>query len=81
MAHWRKKAGGGTDHDCHGKCLVVSTEPGDLVDNAIKTNGNMTAVRLLTRNLLLKHAAADERVKIVAALNKLDTSTIELLVR
>lgn len=56
-------------------------QPGDLVDNAIKTNTNMTAERLLTRSPLLKQAAADERVKIVAAQYKLNTGAVELLTR
>jgi carbonic anhydrase len=54
-------------------------QPGDLVDNAIRTNANMTAVQLLTRSPLLKQATADEQVKIVAALYKLDTGAVELL--
>jgi carbonic anhydrase len=54
-------------------------QPGDLVDNAIKTNANMTAVQLLTRSPLLKQAAADAQVKIVVALYKLDTGAVELL--
>jgi carbonic anhydrase len=54
-------------------------QPGDLVDNAIKTNANMTAVQLLTRSPLLKQATADAQVKIVVALYKLDTGAVELL--
>ena len=54
-------------------------QPGDLVDNAIKTNANMTTVQLLTRSHLLKQAAAEEQVRIVAALYKLDTGAVELM--
>jgi carbonic anhydrase len=54
-------------------------QPGDLVDNAIKTNANMAAVQLLTRSSLLKQAAAGEKVKFVTALYKLDTGAVELL--
>ena len=54
-------------------------QPGDLVDNAIKTNANMTAVQLLTRSPLLKQATAGEQVKFVTALYKLDTGAVELL--
>jgi len=54
-------------------------QPGNLVDNAIKTNTNMTAGQLLTRSPLLKQAAAAEQVKIVAALYKLDSGVVELL--
>jgi carbonic anhydrase len=54
-------------------------QPGDLLDNAIKTNAIMTAEQLLTRSPLLKQAAADDQIKIVAALYKLDTSSVELL--
>jgi len=48
-------------------------QTGDLVNCAIKTNANMRSVRLLTRSPLLKQAPAGERVKIVAALYKLET--------
>jgi carbonic anhydrase len=60
---------------------VVSAkeQPGDIVDNAIKSNANMTAEQLLTRSPLLKQATVDEQVKIVTALYKLDTGAVELL--
>ncbi len=51
---------------------------GDLVDNATRTNANMTAVQLTNRSLLLAKSVADERVKIVAALYDLDTGAVEL---
>jgi len=54
-------------------------QPGDLVESAIKTNANMTALQLLTRSPLLKQASAEGRVIIVAALYKLDTGSVELL--
>ena len=57
----------------------VKSQPGDLVDNAVKSNANMTAVQLLSRSPLLKQAAANEQLKIVAALYQLDTGAVELL--
>ena len=57
----------------------AKSQPGDLVDNAIKSNANMTAVQLLSRSPLLKRAAADGLVQIVTALYKLETGSVELL--
>jgi len=53
--------------------------PGDLADNAVKTNARMTAEQLLTHNPLLKQSEADEQLKIVAALYDLDSGAVELL--
>jgi carbonic anhydrase len=60
---------------------LAKEQPGDLVDNAIKTNANMTAEQLLARSKLLKQATDDEQVKIVVALYRLDTGAVELLAR
>ena len=53
--------------------------PGDLADNAVKTNAKMTAVKLLARSSLLRQSASDDQVKIVVALYTLDTGVVELL--
>jgi carbonic anhydrase len=53
--------------------------PGDLADNAVKTNAKMTAVKLFTRSSFLKQAASDDQVKIVVAHYDLDTGVVELL--
>jgi carbonic anhydrase len=53
--------------------------PGDLVDNATKTNASMTAVELTNRSPLLAKAVKDEQVKIVAAYYDLDTGAVGLL--
>ncbi len=53
--------------------------PGDLVDNATKTNANMTAIQLANRSLLLAQSVEDEEVIIMAAFYDLDTGAVELL--
>jgi len=42
--------------------------PGDLAENAVKTNAKMTAEKLLVRSSLLRQSASDDQVKIVVAL-------------
>lgn len=58
---------------------AVEKLPGDLVDNAAKTNADMTAVQLTNRSPLLAQSVTDEQVKIVAAYYDLDTGAVELL--
>ena len=53
--------------------------PGDLAENAVKTNAKMTAEKLLVRSSLLRQSASDDQVKIVVALYTLDTGVVELL--
>ena len=53
--------------------------PGNLVDNAIKTNARITAVQLLDHSPLLKQAVTNQQIKIMAALYNLDSGTVELL--
>ena len=57
--------------------LAVRNEPGDLLDNAVRSNAQRVASRLKTQSALLQDAMDAKRVRIVAARYDLDRGHVD----
>ena len=57
--------------------LSARSEPGELLDNAVRANARRVAARLKTQSVILQQAVAANRLKVVAARYDLDDGDVD----
>jgi carbonic anhydrase len=79
---------GGPNHSGHLETLIrainpavedAKEQPGDLLDNAVKSNANLVAKQLNTSEPILKEIVKKGKLKIVSARYDLDDGKVEIL--